>query len=96
MLKLPSVAEDYLHVYHQYVVRSGQRDKLRVLLEKQGVGTQIHYPMPVHQQPAYRHLRADCPVTNAVAGEILSLPMYSQLSTQEVDRVCELIVAHQG
>ena len=74
-LKLPLVAEDCVHVYHQYVVRSGQRDKLRELLEKQGVGTQIHYPTPIHQQPAYRHLRTVCPVTIAIVGEILSLPM---------------------
>jgi dTDP-4-amino-4,6-dideoxygalactose transaminase len=92
-LKLPSVAENCLHVYHQYVIRSGQRDKLRAMLEEQGVGTQIHYPTPIHQQPAYRRLRADCPVTEEIAGEILSLPMHGQLNGREVERVCEIIVA---
>ena len=95
-IKLPSVAPGAEHVYHQYVVRSAHRDNLRAMLEKQAVGTLIHYPLPVHRQPAYRHLRADCPVTDAVSGEILSLPMHAQLTMKEVEHVCQLIVAHDG
>lgn len=95
-LTLPTVAADCLHVYHQYVVRSEQREKLRVALEKQGIATQIHYPLPVHRQPAYRRLRADCPLTEKIAGEILSLPVHAQINRQEVERVCELIVAGFG
>jgi dTDP-4-amino-4,6-dideoxygalactose transaminase len=95
-LTLPTVAADCLHVYHQYVIRSEQRDKLRTALKKHGVTTQIHYPLPVHRQPAYQRLRADCPLTEKIAGEILSLPIHAQLSRQEVERVCELIVAGFG
>jgi dTDP-4-amino-4,6-dideoxygalactose transaminase len=90
------VAADCLHVYHQYVIRSEQRDKLRTALKKHGVTTQIHYPLPVHRQPAYQRLQADCPLTEKIAGEILSLPIHAQLSRQEVERVCELIVAGFG
>lgn len=95
-LTLPTVAADCLHVYHQYVIRSEQRDKLRTALKKHGVTTQIHYPLAVHRQPAYQRLRADCPLTEKIAGEILSLPIHAQLSRQEVERVCELIVAGFG
>ena len=95
-LRLPVVAEGFLHVYHQYVIRSEKREELRVVLDKHGVGAQIHYPLPLHRQPAYRHLKAMCPVTDQIAGEILSLPMHAQLSRREVDKVCELIVAHSS
>jgi dTDP-4-amino-4,6-dideoxygalactose transaminase len=79
------------HVYHQYVVRSAGRDALRARLQQAGIGTNIHYPVPVHLQPAYRGRIATGPSgmahTELAAGEILSLPMYPQLDEAAVGRV---------
>jgi dTDP-4-amino-4,6-dideoxygalactose transaminase len=80
-----------LHVFHQYVVRSRRRDALRAALEAAGIGTNIHYPMPVHRQPAYQGRVATgssgMRATEDAAAEILSLPMYPQLTDGEIDRV---------
>ncbi len=77
------------HVYHLYVIRSPQRDRLREKLRAAGVATGIHYPVPVHQQAAYGHLSpVSLPVTEQAAGEILSLPMHTTLSEEQIERVC--------
>lgn len=79
------------HVFHQYVIRCATRDDLRKWLQEHGVGTLIHYPVPVHLQPAYRgRLLCDpagLPATEQLCTEIISLPMYPQLSDQQVDEV---------
>jgi len=93
-LVLPSVRPGARHVYHQYVVRLPRRDELGIHLREAGIGTGIHYPVPVHLQPAYRGrlpLGTPLPVTEQVAGEILSLPMFPQLSDRQVRQVCECI-----
>ena len=78
------------HVFHQYVIRTASRDPLREHLRAAAIGTGIHYPVPVHQQPAYREV-ATAPgglgETERVARAILSLPMYPQLADAAVDRV---------
>jgi dTDP-4-amino-4,6-dideoxygalactose transaminase len=80
------------HVFHQYVIRSGQRDSLAALLKEQGVGTGIHYPVPVHLQPAYLDRvalgPAGCTETEAASREVLSLPMFPELTDEQVARVC--------
>jgi len=89
-LDLPIRRADRTHVFHQYVVRTAQRDRLREHLRSAGIGTGIHYPVPVHLQPAY-HAVAVGPSrlehTERVCREILSLPMYPQLDDTAVDRV---------
>ena len=78
------------HVYHLYVVRVPQRDRIRRSLDAAGIGTAIHYPVPVHLQPAYGPgvVRHDpLAVTEQAAGEILSLPMYPTLALEQVARV---------
>jgi len=79
------------HVFHQYVVRGEQRDELRARLQDSGIGTNIHYPVPVHLQPAYRGRVATGPSgmarTELAASEIVSLPMYPQLTDSQVDRI---------
>jgi dTDP-4-amino-4,6-dideoxygalactose transaminase len=83
---------DY-HVYHLYVVRSKNRDALRAYLKERGVGTGIHYPVPVHLQPGYVALgrAARLPVAERLAGEILSLPMFPELTMLEVEYTARLI-----
>lgn len=93
-LILPRCASNATHVYHQYVVRTPHRDVLREFLAEQGIGTLIHYPVPIHQQPAYlERLRCAGPMvhTDRIANEILSLPMYPELSPDAVRRVAETI-----
>lgn len=91
-IQLPYIADNVLHVFHQYVLRSQNRDQLRDALLKQGVGTLIHYPVPVHKQPAYQKYNlTDRPLsqTEKAALEILSLPMYPQLSEQKMALVID-------
>ena len=93
-LVLPKRIGDISHVYHQYVVRSRERDALKNRLREQGIGTLIHYPVPVHQQPAYWHLvNAALPETESAAREVLSLPMFPQLTDEQVEQVCQAIIA---
>lgn len=83
------------HVYHLYVVRESRRDALKSALQSQGVGTAIHYPVPVHLQPAYcdriRLGAGGLPHTERAAHTVLSLPMYPQLTDEQVSYVCEQI-----
>ncbi len=89
-LRLPVARGDVRHVYHQYVVRSPRRDALRAHLAAAGIGTLIHYPMPVHLQPAYAGrlpIPAPLPHTEAIAREVVSLPMFPELSEAQVRQV---------
>jgi dTDP-3-amino-3,4,6-trideoxy-alpha-D-glucose transaminase len=84
------------HVYHLFVIESAQRDELRQRLLETGVGCDIHYPLPTHLQPAYRNLgyhAGDLPVTEALAGRILSLPIYPELTRTEVETVAAAVRA---
>ncbi len=77
-------------VYHLYVVRVQDREALQMSLAEEGIGTGIHYPIPLHLQKAYQHLsykKGDFPVTESVAAEILSLPMFPQLLPAQQDLV---------
>jgi len=94
-LILPATAAGAAPVYHQYVVRAPQRDGLRRYLADHGVPTLIHYPVPIHRQPAYDGRvpvgPGGLPQTEAVSREILSLPMHPHLTTDQVDEVCQLV-----
>ncbi|MBO0719817.1 MAG: DegT/DnrJ/EryC1/StrS family aminotransferase [Blastocatellia bacterium] len=94
-LRLPQRPAGAESVYHQYVASCDQRDVLREHLRHQGVGTLVHYPVPVHLQPAYRNRvlvhRGALPATEHAARQVLSLPMHPQLSDSQVERVCEAI-----
>jgi dTDP-4-amino-4,6-dideoxygalactose transaminase len=94
-MRLPEREGEVVGVYHQYVARCEERDGLREYLREQGVGTLIHYPVPVHLQPAYRNRvsihRGALPETELAARQVLSLPMHPQLSDAQVERVCEVI-----
>jgi dTDP-4-amino-4,6-dideoxygalactose transaminase len=79
-------------VWHLYVIQTDQRDALKEYLASCGIGVGIHYPIPIHLQPAYRDLgyrQGDFPVTERCACRILSLPMYAELTPEIVNRVAE-------
>jgi dTDP-4-amino-4,6-dideoxygalactose transaminase len=91
---LPGEADYAKHVYHLYVIRAEDRDALRDHLHEQGVATGIHYPVPIHLQPAYLDLgydRGSFPVTEECAGQLLSLPMYPELTPGLIERVAETV-----
>jgi len=91
----PTRAEGRKHVYHLYVIRTGQREALRRHLNELGIGTGIHYPVPCHLQRAVQELgyrAGSLPVTEAAAEEILSLPMYAELTDEQIERVAEAVV----
>jgi len=91
-LTLPQETKLCNHVYHQYVIRSSDRDSLKAFLYQKGIGTLIHYPLPVHMQPAYKNRifvgEGGLSNTEIVSQEVLSLPMYPQLSDAQIEQVC--------
>ncbi len=80
------------HVYHLYVIRCTERDTLQKYLTKNGVQTQIHYPIPPHKQEAYKEWNTvHLPVTEKISREVLSLPISSIISGSEAEKIVELI-----
>jgi dTDP-4-amino-4,6-dideoxygalactose transaminase len=96
-LILPEVSKDVDSVYHQYVVESAQRDALKDFLKNNSVGTLIHYPIPVHRQPAYQNRvgvgSGGLQKTEDVVSKILSLPMYPQMISDQAQQVADLIAS---
>src|SRR5437870_5268117 len=87
---LPEEAEYARHVYHLYVVRVQERDRVLQAMASRGIACGIHYPIPVHLQEAYRflgHRKVAFPVAERCAEEFLSLPMYPELTTMQLDAV---------
>ncbi len=81
-------------VYHLYVVQVPNRDQVRAALSAEGIQSGIHYPIPLHQQPAYKHLghkADDFPVSAALGPKILSLPMFPEITTEQIERVVSLL-----
>lgn len=82
------------HVYHLFVVRTAQRDRLRRHLEGDGIETLVHYPVPIPRQPALAsHHPADCPEANRACDEVLSLPIHPGLSAADVEAVAASVRA---
>ena len=94
-LILPQTHPDVDSAYHQYVVKSRERDRLKEFLKANSVGSLIHYPVPVHRQPAYQDRvsigSGGLPETEKVCQEILSLPMYPQMTGEQAHQVAALI-----
>ena len=91
------------HVWHLYVIRVSERDELRAALGERGIQTGMHYPLPLHLQPATASLgyrSGDFPITEAWAERLLSLPMFPELEAEELERVAgavrELVQAPAG
>ena len=91
-LVTPYVASNVRHVYHLYVIRVRRRDALVEHLRAKGVGAGIHYPTPLHRQPAYLkqgYVGVRLPVTEQVAAEVISLPMYPELTNKQIEYVVD-------
>ena len=94
-LVLPSEAVGAQSVWHLYVIRTEHRDKLKEYLASRGIAAGIHYPVPIHLQPAYKNLgykRGSFPVTEQYAQRILSLPMYAELTPELIEYVSKTIL----
>jgi len=87
---LPFEADYAKHVYHLYVIRTKERDGLREVLNSNGIATGIHYPIPLHLQPAYQYLgykEGDFPIAEKTSQEILSLPMFAELTDEQIKEI---------
>jgi dTDP-4-amino-4,6-dideoxygalactose transaminase len=89
-VSLPATLPGNEHVWHLYVVRVPRRDEVLARLAREGIGAGIHYPIPIHLQPAFRHLghrRGDFPAAEAAADSVLSLPLFPEITAAQQERV---------
>lgn len=89
-IQLPQIGDAGEHVFHLYVVKVSRRDQILAQLQARGIGAGVHYPVPVHQQPAYagrRHAQSDLPVTIRASTEVLSLPIYPEFGAVQLEEV---------
>jgi dTDP-4-amino-4,6-dideoxygalactose transaminase len=94
-MRVPREHPGEVHVYHQYVIRTPQRDRLQAHLKAAGVETGIHYPVPLHRHPAWLRSYGESPAlprAERLAQEILSLPVFPDLSDAEVEQVADAVV----
>jgi dTDP-4-amino-4,6-dideoxygalactose transaminase len=94
--KLPTIQYQNRHIFHQYVIRVPERDRLRQFLTEEGIGTDIYYPVPLHLQECYSFLkyrRGDLPNSEKASGEVLALPIYPELTGDQQTLVVERIRA---
>jgi len=92
----PIAVRGYRHIYNQYVVRVPERDRLRAYLAECGVGTEVYYPVPLHMQQCFAYLGykpQDCPESARAAQETLALPIFPELTQQQLQHVVDSIAA---
>jgi dTDP-4-amino-4,6-dideoxygalactose transaminase len=90
LVHLPTEAKDRLHIYNQFVIRADRRDELRDFLKEQGVGSEVYYPLPLHLQPCFSsfgYKQGQFPVAEAACKEALALPVFPELSLDELHYV---------
>ena len=90
----PFESPNVRHVYHLYVIRTAHRDAMLEHLQSKGIGAGIHYPIPLHRQPAYLkqgYGEVHLPITEQIAGEIISLPMYPELEREQIEYVVQAV-----
>ncbi len=95
-LTLPRVASGSTHVYHQYTVRLADRERVQKHLASEGITSTVYYPVPLHLQPMFAHLGyqpGGMPRAERAALEVLSLPIYPELTPQQIDRVAAAVAA---
>ncbi len=84
------------HIYNQFVIAGSRRDELQAFLKRQGIGTEVYYPVPMHMQECFAglgHREGEFPVSERMARESLALPVYPELSAQELDYICQALAA---
>lgn len=89
-IQLPHLADERVHVYHVYAVRVAERDRIMAELAERGIGCNVHYPRPIHLQPAYAGLKkgpGSFPVAERHADELMSLPMFPELTAEQIELV---------
>lgn len=94
---LPCTPPGAQHAFHLYVVRVSHRDKLMDKLKSAGISSGVHYPIPLHLQPAYNHLgysKGSFPITEMTCEEILSLPIYPELSDGQIAEIVDVLMQH--
>jgi dTDP-4-amino-4,6-dideoxygalactose transaminase len=94
LISLPTIRENADHVWHLFVVRTPDRDRFQSFLQANGIGTQVHYPIPPHLSEAYGYLGykpGDFPITEHFADTVISLPLYEGMTDEEIDYVVEVI-----
>ncbi len=96
-IELPVIKENTTHTFHQFTLRvkEGKRDALKQYLAEKGIPSMIYYPVPAHLQPAYQYLdykEGDFPVAEQLCREVLSLPMHTELSENQLQYICKTIV----
>jgi len=96
-VEVPYRAPERTHIFHQYTIRvhDGRRDELQQYLKEKGIDTQVYYPLPLHLQPCFRYLgykEGDLPESERASQEVLSLPMFPELTEEEQDYVVDAIM----
>ncbi len=92
----PTVPDGCMHVFHQYTIRTPQRDRVQQALADRGIASTVYYPVPLHLQPLYVGLGYKCgdlPVAERAADEVLSLPLYPELTSEQIERVADALAA---
>lgn len=91
---LPTVAPEAEPVWHLYVIRTNARDALLKELEIRGIGAGVHYPVPLHLQPAYAdlgYMQGSLPITEEVAATCVSLPLYPEMNDAQQDQIVDAV-----
>lgn len=89
---IPVRSKDSTHVFHQYTIKAERRDELRSFLEKKGIPSIIYYPVPLHHQKAYKQDKI-FPVTEQLSREVLSLPLHTEMTEDQLDYICKTITS---
>jgi UDP-2-acetamido-2-deoxy-ribo-hexuluronate aminotransferase len=91
---IPYITPEVKHVFHQYSIRAAKRDGLQHYLKEKGIPSMIYYPVPLHLQKAYRYeyKEGDFPISENISKEILSLPMHTELSEEQIDFISKIII----
>ena len=98
-VETPQCLDDYRHIYNQYIIRAERRDELREFLTASNIGTEIYYPIPLHQQNCFEYLgysADECPESVKAARESLAIPIYPELSEEQKQYVVDQISAFYG
>ena len=98
-VRTPAVEACNESIFNQYTLRVARRDDLQSYLKERGIGTSIYYPLPLHLQPCFAYLGyqpGSCPESERAAGEVLSLPIYPELTESQLDEVIGAVRAFYG